>query len=88
MQKNGLLTFFSDEFGSRSPVIQKPFRTKSATSIVALVFFYVTVIGVSNTTCYRCGCYRFLCCGWCFRFASTYVTSAAISIIAAAFYRQ
>ena len=38
-RKNDLLYiyFFSDGFGLRSPVIQKSFQTKSATSIVAYV---------------------------------------------------
>ena len=30
----------SDDFGLRGPVIQKPFQTKSATSIVARVLTY------------------------------------------------
>ena len=29
-----------DDFGLRSPVIQKPFQTKTATSVVAHVFFF------------------------------------------------
>ena len=32
-----IIYFFSDDFGLRSPVIQKPFQAKSATSTVARV---------------------------------------------------
>ena len=38
-KKTPIIFFFPDNFGSRSPVIQKTLQTKTATSIVTRVFF-------------------------------------------------